>query len=70
MQVPALVLWGETDRVVTPDYGRAFAAAIPGARFAAIAGAGHFPHLEQPYDFAARIKDFVEETGFVKEIGR
>ncbi len=70
VQVPALVLWGETDRVVTPDYGRAFAAAIPGARFAAIAGAGHFPHLEQPYDFAARIKDFVEETGFVKEIGR
>ena len=31
--VPTLVLWGEADRIATPGYGRAFAAAIPGARF-------------------------------------
>jgi pimeloyl-ACP methyl ester carboxylesterase len=44
--------------VVTPDYGREFAAAIPGARFATIPGAGHFPHLEQPDALARRIIDF------------
>ena len=30
--VPSLVLWGESDRVVTPDYGRAFADAHPRRR--------------------------------------
>jgi pimeloyl-ACP methyl ester carboxylesterase len=59
--IPSLVVWGEADRVVTPDYGRALAAAIPGARFETIAGAGHFPHLEQPVKLAQRIRDFVKE---------
>ena len=59
---PTLVLWGESDRVVTPDYGRAFAAAIPGARFALIPRAGHHPELEQPAAFAAAVAAFMEET--------
>ena len=63
VRIPALVLWGEADRVVTPDYGRAFAAALPDARFATIEGAGHFPHLEQPDAFAAQILEFLQETG-------
>jgi pimeloyl-ACP methyl ester carboxylesterase len=59
--IPTLVLWGEADRVVSPDYGRGFAAAIPDAQFALIEGAGHFPHLEQPGALARRIVDFVED---------
>jgi pimeloyl-ACP methyl ester carboxylesterase len=43
-----LVLWGESDRVVTPDYGRAYAAAIPGAQLQIIPECGHLPQLEQP----------------------
>lgn len=43
---PTLVIWGESDRVVDLDYGRAFAAAIPGSTFVAVAHAGHLPHLE------------------------
>jgi pimeloyl-ACP methyl ester carboxylesterase len=62
IRIPTLVLWGEADRVATQDYGRAFAAAIPGARFATIARAGHFPHLEQPDAFARAVLDFVTET--------
>jgi pimeloyl-ACP methyl ester carboxylesterase len=30
IHVPTLVLWGESDHVVTKEYGRAYAAAIPG----------------------------------------
>jgi pimeloyl-ACP methyl ester carboxylesterase len=48
LDVPTLVLFGESDRVVTPAYGRAVAAAIPGAEFAAVPAAGHLPHLEAP----------------------
>jgi pimeloyl-ACP methyl ester carboxylesterase len=58
IRVPTLVLWGANDRIVTPDYGRAYAAAIPGARFETIERAGHFPHLEQPEEFARRIAAF------------
>src|SRR3984893_2091326 len=29
---PALVIWGDSDRIADADYGRAFADAIPGAR--------------------------------------
>jgi pimeloyl-ACP methyl ester carboxylesterase len=57
--IPTLVLWGAADRIVTPDYGRAYAAAISGARFATIEGAGHFPHLEQPDEFARQVQAFV-----------
>jgi len=60
IHVPTLVLWGEADRIVSPDYGRSFTAAIPDARFGTIPGAGHFPHLEQPDALARRIVDFVE----------
>ena len=61
IHVPALVLWGEADRIVTPDYGRAFTAAIAGSRFAMIENAGHFPHLEQPNAVARAIVDFIAE---------
>ena len=33
IKVPTLLLWGESDRVVTPDYGRAYSRLIPGSRF-------------------------------------
>jgi pimeloyl-ACP methyl ester carboxylesterase len=46
--VPTLVVWGASDRVVTPAYGRAVADAVPGAQFAVVPAAGHLPHLEAP----------------------
>ena len=62
IHVPALVLWGDSDRITTPDYGRAYAQAITDARFATIENAGHFPHLEQPNATARHILDFIAET--------
>jgi pimeloyl-ACP methyl ester carboxylesterase len=56
--IPTLVLWGMSDRVLTEAYGRAYCAAIPGARFEPIANAGHFPHVEQPDQFAEKIFTF------------
>jgi pimeloyl-ACP methyl ester carboxylesterase len=45
---PTLVIWGDSDGIASPDYGRAYAASIPGARFELVADAGHLPQLEQP----------------------
>jgi pimeloyl-ACP methyl ester carboxylesterase len=57
---PALVLWGASDELVTPMYGRAFAESIPGARFELIPEAGHYPYLEQPDGFVARLDAFLQ----------
>ncbi len=44
--VPVLVLWGEADRVADVDYGRAYADALPTARFQLLPGTGHLPQVE------------------------
>jgi pimeloyl-ACP methyl ester carboxylesterase len=61
IDVPTLVVWGAFDGVVAPDYGRAYAALIPNARFALIADAGHQPELEQPTDFVAHVARFLND---------
>jgi pimeloyl-ACP methyl ester carboxylesterase/quercetin dioxygenase-like cupin family protein len=63
--VPTLVLWGEADRIVDPDYGRAFAAAIPGARFQLLTGTGHVPQIETPRRLLATIRDFGAQVSIV-----
>ena len=60
VQVPALVLWGESDQIFTPAYGAAYAAAFPDARFQLIAQAGHLPQLEQPAATLALIDGYVQ----------
>ena len=45
---PALVLWGDSDQIADPGYGRAFADAIPKARFELLTGTGHMPQVETP----------------------
>ena len=45
---PTLVVWGESDRIADPDYGRAMAGAIPHAQFLLLPAAGHLPQIEQP----------------------
>jgi pimeloyl-ACP methyl ester carboxylesterase len=60
IRIPTLFLWGTDDRILSESYGRAYCAAIPGARFETIARAGHFPHVEQPEEFARKIFAFIE----------
>jgi pimeloyl-ACP methyl ester carboxylesterase len=46
--VPVLVVWGESDGIVDLEYGRAYAGAVPGARFLPIPESGHLPTVETP----------------------
>jgi pimeloyl-ACP methyl ester carboxylesterase len=61
IKVPSLLLWGESDGVVTPDYGRAYSRLIPGSRFELIERAGHHPEIEQPEIFIEWVSRFLEE---------
>ncbi|HVC53358.1 MAG TPA: alpha/beta hydrolase [Stellaceae bacterium] len=59
IRVPTLVLWGASDGMVSPEYGRTYAGLIPGARFELIDGAGHHPEIEQPEEFVERVAAFL-----------
>lgn len=57
--VPTLVIAGAEDAVIPPEAAAALARAIPGARLAMIAGAGHLPMLERPEETTAALADFL-----------
>lgn len=46
LEIPTLVIWGESDGIVDTAYGRAYSEAIPGSRFAVLPDAGHMPQIE------------------------
>ncbi len=60
--IPVLVLWGDSDRIVTPAYGQALAAMFPQAEFAVVNQAGHLPQLEQPAATFGALDAFIRKT--------
>jgi pimeloyl-ACP methyl ester carboxylesterase len=58
--VPSLVVWGESDRIADPTYGRALADAIPGAEFELLRETGHMPQLETPEKLLTAITGFTD----------
>jgi pimeloyl-ACP methyl ester carboxylesterase len=63
VRVPALLLWGEGDRIVTPAYGAAYADAFGDGRLEVIPKAGHLPQIEQPEATFALIDAHLRQTG-------
>jgi pimeloyl-ACP methyl ester carboxylesterase len=62
VKIPSLVISGESDRIVSPAYGRAFGAAIKGSRFELIAACGHLPQFEQPAILRSLLEQFAKEN--------
>ena len=60
VDLPVLVAWGESDRIVDSDYGRAYADAMTDARFQLLAAAGHVPQIESPHQLLAAVTGFCE----------
>lgn len=57
--VPTLLIWGEQDGIVKPDYAKGYAALIPGAKLSLVKEAGHLPHMEQPEAFMKVLGEFI-----------
>ena len=56
--VPTLVVWGASDGIVRPSYGRAYSSLIPQSRFELIERAGHHPEIEQARVFVDTVVKF------------
>ncbi len=68
LHLPSMVIWGEHDPVLNADYGRAYAAAIPGARFEPIEDAGHLPAVENPETTFKILADFLGSEHVVEAL--
>ena len=58
ISAPTLMLWGDSDAIVSPAYREQWRAALPQATIDTIAEAGHRVHADQPTALAARIAAF------------
>jgi pimeloyl-ACP methyl ester carboxylesterase len=63
-EVPTLIIWGDKDRIIPVEQGRATHEAIPGSRLEIFEGVGHFPHREDPDRAAAEIGAFFGRIGW------
>ena len=61
LQLPTLLLWGESDKLIPPVYGEAFQRAIPGSRLVHFASSGHMIMLEEQEAFVDAVSDFLLE---------
>lgn len=59
---PALVVWGDDDRIVPLECGERYAALLPGARLDVLRDCGHFVEMEQPAELARLVTELVRAS--------
>ena len=59
VHVPALLVWGDDDKVVPLSAGRRYAKALPNAKLHTIAACGHCVDMEKPDELAKLVIGFV-----------
>jgi pimeloyl-ACP methyl ester carboxylesterase len=62
VRAPALVVWGDNDKIVPRSAGQQYAALLPKARFELVRSSGHCVEMEQPDQLARLVQTFVAEN--------
>ena len=62
IEAPTLVLWGDTDRLVSPDLAPAVAAAIPDSRLLVLEHIGHVAMMEDPVTTARAVLGLLDDA--------
>ncbi len=62
VEIPAVVLWGGRERLLTPDQQAAFRRVLPWARMELVESWRHFPMVEQPQEFAEVVQGLLADT--------
>ena len=57
VRAPALIIWGRDDTATPVSDAELMAKMIPGSELHILDGAGHFPFLDQPFEFRKILKD-------------
>ncbi len=61
INMPTLLLWGDSDGVVPSVYGEAFEELLPNATLQIIDRCGHLPQLERPEQFIEAVRRFLAD---------
>ena len=59
VRAPTLIVWGDEDRLVLPQFATFFHKAISGSQLVWIAGTGHIPQVEKPEEFNRAVNEFL-----------
>jgi pimeloyl-ACP methyl ester carboxylesterase len=62
VQTPALVIWGDDDRIVPISAGHAYTKALRNATMTTVAACGHFAEMEKPAELGKLVTDFVNAS--------
>ena len=62
IDVPTLICWGDSDKLVPAGYGPAFRDLIPGSRLEVFERCGHLPHAECAEKFVRTLTSFIAEV--------
>jgi pimeloyl-ACP methyl ester carboxylesterase len=59
VKLPALVVWGDDDRIMPSAYAALWRERLPDARLLMVEGCGHLPHVEHAAFVARQVSDFI-----------
>ena len=59
MRAPALVVWGDDDRVVPQSTAQRYVNALPNAKLEIVKACGHCVDMEQPEALAKLVTNFI-----------
>ena len=62
VRAPALVVWGDDDKIVPRSAGEHYAKLLPQARLEIVRGCGHCVEMEQPGELATLVSGFIDEN--------
>lgn len=63
LQLPVLLLWGDSDPVFPLELARLGLKEIPQGQLSIIVGASHMPQMDQPQEFVRVINEFIRKVG-------
>jgi pimeloyl-ACP methyl ester carboxylesterase len=59
VRAPALIVWGDKDRIVPESAGRVYEKSLRRSRFVVVRDCGHTVEMERPTELAALASDFI-----------
>jgi len=61
-ELPVMIVWGEKDPLIPVSHAYRAHEKMPNSRLEIFPGVGHYPHLDDPEQFAAILLDFIRTT--------
>ncbi len=62
IDVPTHIVWGDTDRIIPPDYAEEFHGLIAGSSVTMIENCGHLPQIERAETLVDAVTGFIADT--------